>query len=272
MPKSKIKFSKVPVRIPPEVMRAIVVFIISAGALLAIAGYVWKFLCTSPQFTVQEVVVRQEGVDLSYLKGRNIFAVDLVREARMLASRFPDCKRVKVIRVLPSRLYVDFVLRQPLALVKLYRIFAVDDESTLFFPAPDTKEQDLPVITGLETKLYGPKAGRRYHVNELEGAHEILRYARASRVLKGYRISKIDVSNIANTSFLIPVPLAMPGFANDPQKALYSAIEVRVGYGSIRQKMMILEGVLAQNKRDLAGIKYVDLRFKEPVIKFNDAK
>lgn len=272
MPKNKIKFPKAQVKIPPHVFKALGICIVAACVIAALAGYVWKVLTTSPHFNIQEVIVRQEGVDLSYLKGRNIFAVDLVRNAQTLAARYPDCKRVKIIRVMPSRLYVDFILRRPVALVKLYRIFAVDDEATLFFPGAETREQDLPLITGLETKLFGPKSGKRYAAAELESALEIIKFARASRVFRGVRIAKIDVSNIANTSFTIPVPVVMPGLINDPRRAVYDAVEVRIGYGNIRQKLMILEGVLAQNKNDLSNIKYVDLRFKEPVIKFKDAK
>lgn len=272
MPKNKIKFSKFPLKVPPAAIRFFVTFVIVACVVFAIAGYVWRTLCTSPQFAIQDVIVRQAGVDLSYLRGRNIFAVDLNREARLLAGQYPDCRRVKFIRVLPNRLYVEFVVRQPLALVKLYRFFAVDDESTLFFLSPDTKETDLPIITGLETKIYGPKSGRRVNIRELAMALDILAQARASKVFRNYRISKIDVANIANASFFIPVQISMPGYANDPQRLLYDILEVKIGYGNIRQKMMIVEGILAQTKNDLSRIKYVDLRFKEPVIKLKDAK
>jgi hypothetical protein len=47
---------------------------------------------------------------------------------------------------------------------------------------------------------------------------------------------------------------------------------VRIGEGSIKQKMMILGGLLIQAEKGLQNIKYIDLRFKEPVIKLNNAK
>lgn len=272
MPKNKIRFPKSSLKIPPIVARVLFICVALALLVLAIAGYAWKVMCTSSQFTIQDIIARKEGINLAYLKGRNIFAVDLRREARFLAAQYPDYKRVKLIRVLPDRLYVDFIVRQPLALIKLYRWFAVDDEATLFFPASDVQEAVLPVITGLETKIYGPKSGRRYELRELAMALEIIKEAGASRVLKNYRLSKIDVSSIANTSVFISLPLSMPGYAPDPQRILYDLLEVKIGYGNIKQKMLILEGVVAQSSNDLSRIKYIDLRFKEPVIKLKDAK
>ena len=49
-------------------------------------------------------------------------------------------------------------------------------------------------------------------------------------------------------------------------------LEVRLGADNIEEKVAILGGIFTQGKFDLGNIKYIDLRFKGPVIKNKDAK
>jgi hypothetical protein len=55
-------------------------------------------------------------------------------------------------------------------------------------------------------------------------------------------------------------------------QAEWQGFEVRTGINSIRQKMMILGGLLIQEHKEWVKIKYIDLRFKEPLIKLNNVK
>jgi hypothetical protein len=57
------------------------------------------------------------------------------------------------------------------------------------------------------------------------------------------------------------------GKATEPMDVL----EVRFGQGYINEKVDILGNLFVQARNDLANIKYIDLRFNDPVIKFKES-
>ena len=67
------------------------------------------------------------------------------------------------------------------------------------------------------------------------------------------------LANAESAGFFVLPRTELPGF------------EVRIGENNIRGKMMILGGLVKQAAKEWANIKYIDLRFKEPVIKLNNA-
>ncbi len=168
---------------------------------------------------------------------------------------YPSYKKIRVIRILPNRLFVDFIKRKPLAYIKLYRYFCVDEDMVLFDASGQLEEKDLPVILGLDTKIFGPKSGKIYNIKELALALNIIKEVRRNKMSKVYAIDRIDVTNLSNASFFI-----------------LNVLEIRVGQDDIKDKIDILNSLLIQLKNDFGNIKYIDLRFKEPVIKLKDVK
>jgi hypothetical protein len=228
----------------------------------------------SDYFKIREIVGKKSDLtDLAYLKGKNIFSVDLRSESKYILESYPDYSKIKLVRVLPNRIFVDFIERQPIALVKLYRYFALDEEGTLFDSLQQPQEPGLPVISGLETKIFGPKSGRKYNFKEITLALNIIKEVKRNKSLKGCQIERIDVSNLANASIFLPFYIKIPGriTGEPPYEAKY-LLEVRIGQDDIKDKVLILSEVIQQAKNDLANIKYIDLRFKEAVIKLKDAK
>jgi cell division septal protein FtsQ len=47
-----------------------------------------------------------------------------------------------------------------------------------------------------------------------------------------------------------------------------SGLEVRIGQDNTKARIELLEDLLNQTKNELNKIKYIDLRFKDPAIKF----
>ncbi|MCG8429923.1 MAG: hypothetical protein MJA29_01960 [Candidatus Omnitrophica bacterium] len=231
--------------------------------LLAAAWSGWWFINHAPYFRVREIIVRG-GVkpDLLHLKGKNIFSIDMEKESGYLAESFPDYSRIRMVRVLPDRIFVDFMKRDPVALVKLYKDFALDDEGVLFYALGDVGKMALPVIIGLETKLFGPKPGRRYNIKELNAALQVVLLSRRSPVLRNYDITAIDVTRPAQTYFTLS-RRTESGYPHE-------MIEVKIGIDNIRQRVAILAGLLRESSEDFGKIRYIDVRFKDPVIKFKD--
>ncbi|MCX5705927.1 MAG: hypothetical protein NTZ92_07725 [Candidatus Omnitrophica bacterium] len=240
-----------------------------------IAASIWNALMTSEYFKVREVIASEGNANaLSYFKGKNIFSIDLEREAWAISQVNPDCRKVVLVRNLPDRIIVHFNRRKPVALIKLYKEFVIDDEGVLLNVQGSPEEANLPMIVGLETKIFGAKAGKRYTSPELTLAQNIIGELKSNKFLKSYKIRRIDVTNLQNASFFIPF-LASSADKVQPQRGSPKAIdglEVKIDPDNIKNKIMMLAGIFLQSKNDIINIKYVDLRFKDPVIKLRDAK
>lgn len=232
----------------------LIIAIIGFLLVCFIVGYLGKTLKTLDYFKIKDIVnLEGEISELSYLKGQNIFDIDLKKESRYILELYPNYKKIRLIKVLPNRLFVDFIKRDSLGLVKLYRYFCVDEDSILFDTSGEIGQSDLPIILGLDTKIFGPKSGRKYNIKELTLALNIIKELKANRRLKDYRVKTIDVANPASASFFMD-----------------TGLEVKLGEDDIKDKIGILAGLLIRVKNDLDNIRYIDLRFKDPVIKLKD--
>jgi len=231
------------------------------AAILALLFFLlwfgWQVVTGLDYFKVKEVVIvgRAQDINLAYLKGSNIWKVDLDRESRLLSLQYPAYRKVNLYRVLPDRLYVTFQKRKPVALVKLARYFYVDDQQVLFDVALQPGQGDLPVITGLNAKLLAPDSGKRYNVPELNFALTLIREFRRIKALNTLKIRRINIENAGCAS-----------------RFLSETLEVKIGSDDIADKLNILSSLILQSGRDVLNIKYIDLRFDEPVVKLYNAK
>jgi cell division septal protein FtsQ len=253
--------------------KALLIGLIIFLALVFIMGYIWNILTTSDYFRVREVLTRETyGIDLSYLKGENIFKLNLADESAKIIRNCPDCLRVRLARVIPDRLYIEFIKRRPLALIKDERYLAVDSSFVIFYPSKTPEDSELPVINGLEKKFVNPRPGTRCDFKELTIALSSIKEAQKNPLLRGHRISKINFEDLDNIT--IEIPLTQPGNLYSNGKAIKKSEDliVKIGEGNIRDRVVIMAGLINQEKNNLGNIKYIDLRFKEPVIKFKDVK
>jgi cell division septal protein FtsQ len=235
-----------------------------------IIGYIWKVLSTADFFAVQQVIVRNSDYQFDYLKGRNIFSLNLSNEAWKAFLRCPDCRKVRFSRVLPNCIVVDFLKRKPVALVRFYKNFAIDEQGVLFLPDLATEESELPVIYGLETKIFAPKPGISYKRSELGLALSIINEFKLNKSFGGFTLKRVDVANPGSAGFFMLLPKQVANYTLASPQAEWSGFEVRIGASSVRQKMMILGGLVIQARKEWSNINYIDLRFKEPLIKLNN--
>jgi len=251
------------------------VIIVLAIILLAISlliGYIWKVLTTSDFFAVKQVLVRNSSGSFEYLKGRNIFSLDLNNESAKALLNCSNCRKVRFLRILPNCILIDFFKRQPVALVKFYKNYAIDQQGVFFNPVGTAEEADLPVIYGLETKIFGPKPGVKYKRPEIDLALSIIQEFKANKGLRVFTLKRIDVASLQSTGLFVLLPRQAADYTKPISELEWIGFEVRIGEGNIKQKLMILGGLLTQADKEWINIKYIDLRFKEPVIKLNNAK
>jgi len=257
---------KIPVRL---VVYAIIILL----ALFFIMGYIYRVMHTSEYFKVTEIITKTPtNVDVSYLKGRNIFTIDLQKESDYLLQYLPVFKKVKMAKVLPNRIFVDFIKRNPVALVKLYKYFLVDENGVFFYSPDNEQSSDLPVITGLETRVFGAKPGVKYNCQELSLALNVIRGMKENKILREFKIKKIDVINSSSASIFLILPPNSSRYSSGKQDIVPEYLEVKIGQGNIKDKIVFLVGLIVDENKDLSNIKYIDLRFKEPVIRPKDAK
>lgn len=224
------------------------------------SSYIWGAVKSWDYFKVKEIICKEgeRAKELSYLKGRNIFDIDLAAESRYILDYYPDSSGVKLARLLPDRLFVDFIKRRPVALIKLYRYFSVDAGGVIFYLAEQSNNPGLPVVLGLETQIFGPKPGKKYNIRELNLALNIINEMKKSRAGRQLQIRKIDVTSYSNAVMAVGW-----GMQN---------IEVRLGPDSLKDKVNLLTSLIAQAKNELTNIAYIDLRFKEPAIKLKNVE
>ena len=256
--------------LPIKIISFLVIILLAFSFII---GYIWKVLTTADFFAVQQVVVRNSDNQFEYLKSRNIFSLNLSNEAWKTFLRCPDCRKVRFARILPNCIVVDFLKRKPVALVKFYKNFAIDEQGVLFYPNLATEELELPVIYGLETKIFAPKPGMSYKRLELSLALSIIHEFKANKAFSGFSLKRIDVASLGSAAFFMLLPKQIANYTlSAPGGAEWLGFEVRIGANNIRQKMMILGGLVIQERKEWSNIKYIDLRFKEPLIKLNNVK
>lgn len=262
MKKEKIKLSS-------RLIATVVLILLALGFIL---GYIWLSLTTSDYFKIKSIVTKDLSPDdFSYLLGKNIFSVDLKNESRHILQFYPESSKINLVRVLPDRLFVGSLKRKPIAIVKLNRYFALDNNGTFFYTSKP-EEQQLPLVLGLATKISSPLPGRRYNIREIAYVTNLLKEIKKSRELKDYIIKEIDLTSPNDVSISILYFLETPGPEGVKGTVAPLSLEVKIGQDNVKGKIAILSSVIAQTRNDLASIKYIDLRFKDPVIKFKDVK
>lgn len=232
-------------------------FLIVLSAIYLSFKLLSNFLWTAEYFNIKTIIVNDKNIDLSHLLGKNIFSINLNGEAQKILFTYPNYNKISVVRYLPNCIKVGLKKREAIAYIRLYRYFAVDSEAVLFnLDNNEPMNPNLPVISGLETKIFAPKSGKEYYgIKELALSLDLIKEIKAIRGLKEYRIKKIDASTAARLSFYI-----------------LENIEIKTGESDISHKLRLLNSILTQLGSDLNRIKYIDLRFKEPVIKYKNEK
>jgi len=240
------------IKVPFKTIAIILLFLVTLFLFFrSLSAFLWN----SDYFNIKSVVLNAADIkaDLSYLKGRNIFALDLRSEAGKILSMYPGYHKISLVKQLPNRIKVDLLKRKPVAYVRLYRFFAVDEEAVLFdLDSEAARDPDLPVIVGLQTRIFGPKSGKSYDdISELALCLNLIRRVEGLGGLRGYKVKSIDVSRPEDFSFYIS-----------------ENIEVKIGQSNTGRKLRLLNSIIGHLGRDLVKVKYIDLRFKEPVIKY----
>lgn len=235
------------------ISRALVFKLIAAAIVCAAALYLLHVLMRQEVFCIREVIVREGAVvlkdrsaDFRYLLGKNIFSVDLKRHARQVAALNPVYRKARIIRYLPDRICVDLLKRSALAVLDAQRRLCIDEQMVVFeddsvIPAAVRP----PLIEGFRRSGPCSRAGYKCTLPEIVFAATVIRQARP------LAIERIVVDGTVSADLY-----------------LAGGVQVKIVSDGLAQKLVFLNNLLNQMGRDTARVEYIDLRFKEPVIKF----
>lgn len=226
--------------------------------VLMLSGIIYGlnyFFLNSSYFRVSSVVINNDrgyslGNEESKLKklyiGKNIFRIDLKYSKNMISRDLPQLEKVEVRREMPDVLVVDIFSRVPAGVIKTAGGIVVDKDGVVLTIGEGNK--DLINITGLNYFLNIPERGERIKNESLDKALRMIAGIDNRMSRHKDRIEYVDISDSNN------VVLGVEG------------VSVKMGTGDFLNKLSTLKQMINDPGIKFGEIKYIDLRFKDPVI------
>jgi len=225
-----------------------------AAALWAVATYAQQ----TEAFRIHTV---QWPPDASFelrepLIGKNLWAVDLGGVAEELRRQQPWLKEVRVVRQLPDTLQIDAVPRQPAAQVRLDLggWSPVDQEGVI--PPWGSREpaSGLVRLVGFQPSAGTLRVGADDANERLQLALRVLAVLQRAPTSIARRVTELDVTDPQQIRFFLSLSDG-------------AEVEVRCGAeADLATHLNRLQAVLKVIRRRSLAVRYIDLRFQEPVI------
>lgn len=234
--------------------------LILVGLIVALSIWFKHYCLNDDAFDVQKIQItkthafsRDTILSLSGIEPeRNIFMIDLRKVSRVLEKQ-PRIKRAEVRRVLPHTIAIDIVERKEIAQVKLpFRktYYLIDFEGCVLPPLLKDAQSGLPIIEARFSSKTALQPGDFFWNEGIQNSFSLQKQINEHPILSSEPFVKILVDPALNMSFF-----------------LYDEIEIKVGKdptGSL-SKLDKVQDVF--NPETRSQIKYIDLRFKDVVIK-----
>ncbi|MCX5680586.1 MAG: hypothetical protein NTZ95_08125, partial [Candidatus Omnitrophica bacterium] len=179
---------------------ALVLFMMVRVFLYHSGYFTLRKVRTESLFLDQKAVYSINSQILKAYGGRNIFSVPLKGISQSLKRIYPDSKDISVSLLLPDRLNVAVRFRRPVALVRDFKLYPIDDEGMVLSSVGAAYVKDLPVIEGAGIR-YDERRGRKSSSEKVKLALDLLKEIRASRYLTEYGAVSINTSNTSNISY-----------------------------------------------------------------------
>lgn len=190
----------------------------------------------------------------SYLQGKSILDIDLESLQRQLQNSFPEAAQVRALKRFPNEIQIVFNERPPYALVALSGNYFTIDRQGFLIARGDAPGHALPLIVGLGAPSRGVMLGQQISSENLKIALRIIDAFTRSRDLRAFSLVKINVENTSKISFF-----------------LSDQLEVLIDKDNIEQRIDTLGIILSKAKLDWERIRNIDLRFQEPIIKYESS-
>lgn len=225
---------------------------VAVAAVLAVVGMCGGLAIRSEAFLIEDVQMTAETplIVPPTLIGRNLWDVDLRGLSDTLKRQQPHLKQVRVTRRLPNALSIHAVQRVPVAQIKLVPWHLVDADGYVLPEARQKPFDQVVLLKGVEHAKAPLKVGRENQTEAMQRALRVLSRLRTAPALAAHRLVSIDVSDPAQLLF-----------------AIDDEIEIRCGSeAELAIQLGRLRSVLDRVAREDIIIRYIDLRFPDPVV------
>lgn len=225
----------------------ITLFFISAGII--------SFARQADLFEVKEVIVPENLQsfslpDISKLKGKNIFSVDLAVQEKKVRQKYPQLANLRVIRKFPDRIEFFAFKRAPFAVALIEGHLFVIDKDGFSIGAPSQDSEPLTVIKGLAKQKLIP--GDQVVDDRVKTGLEIVKVFRENRILSKVPLHSVDLQDMQR----IVCVLGEEG----------NTFEAFLDKDNFTRKAEGLATLVLHNDVDMLKVKYIDLRFGEPIV------
>ncbi len=240
-------------KIAAVILQYFIILVCIAFVMIAIGQGAFYYLRTSAIFKIREVVSQQSlnfirTRTLDCLIGQSIFDVDLYAVQRRLQVEYPQIDQLRLYRQFPNRIYVDAIRRDPFAVVLFQhqQILLDKDGAVLSLTIPPNHK--FPLITGL-TFEQNAVVGKLLRHADLALALTIITSIRDNPHLASMPVVSLDLTNLSEI-----------------QCVLANQLRVILSADKVQQKVVMLGIVMSEGLIQAQEIKYIDLRFREPII------
>jgi cell division septal protein FtsQ len=244
------------IKIPPSVIKGVLIIVITLATIIGIGTFIFNVFVDANIFKVKVVKI-ESGLsfinrqDIERFKGKSIFKVNLKDIQQKLSSKYPQMAEIRVIKDYPDQISIEAKKRLPFAQIQ-YRSGIIMLDQRGFVLSESSKTDDkLPFIRGF--KLNYLRVGLPIRGEQMASALEVLQYYRIEKALNAYPLVYIDVTNLSEIYL-----------------HLTNNIDVKIDRDNIEQKIKLLGFMLSRSDLELNQIKYIDLRFKEPILGQNE--
>ncbi|MBF0512193.1 MAG: FtsQ-type POTRA domain-containing protein [Candidatus Omnitrophica bacterium] len=235
----------------------IIVFLFIGFVLFSAYVNTMEFVTKSPLFEIKEVQIDKSiaFIDvraLKDLKGMNIFRIDIKKIDKQIAKQYPYIASLRVVRQLPDTVLVLAKKREPLMQIyfkKKYLLLDTEGVALYYTLQPAA----LPLVYGVPLERNGIFLGGAVKGPEMAKVLEILNGFKASKRLERWRIHTIQAGNLSKIDLSV----------GETMHVLFDQDD------DIQDKIELLQMLVSTNKINLNKVRYIDLRFKEPVIADN---
>jgi cell division septal protein FtsQ len=224
--------------------------LLALAAVSLVLWGLWNHLGCSDAFRITQISLPMNSTlqPPDSLIGANLLAVDIRYVSDTLREQQPWLKDVRVTRQLPSTLRIDAIPRTPAAQVRLDRWYSVDADGFVFPEGSVEPSATLVKLGGIERGAV--RAGRESRDERLRLGLRVITTLRRAPALISRRLTEVNVADPQQIRFLLD-----------------GDTEIRCGSeAELDAHLQRLRAALREVSRQSLQVRYIDVRFQEPVI------
>ncbi len=242
------------ITVPPSLLKFGIVVLLAVVIGLSVCNWAADVFLRSRYFSVKSVVIDPSlqfvnQKDLVGLIGKNIFSIDLRRVQQNIGMKYPEVTQMKINRRFPDQIFIAAKRRVALAQVKMRGRTLTLDEKGVVLSTGSKADAKLPMIVGAREGGTTIILGLPLEGEDTRYALRIITAFKEANHLASQEIDSVDVGNLSKINVM-----------------LANQIEIILDRDHIEHKIKVLDVLLSQSSIDFNTVKYVDLRFKEPIL------